>query len=374
MEESGLDFYELDGLQAVYDSEGGVHAQDEGDAEDEEPSALLERMTEWSEFHPHRDMTFAEYLAQEGVSAEEAAGAIGYVEGFNAADHRVIGVQSLAMQQRAEDEIEGDRVFHIKGGYLAFTRAMEAKARERGAAIYFGHKTTKMIWSHGRVYVLHENGESVEARAAVITLPLGVLQARDVVFEPAPEAILQQADRMRMGHVCRISLVFDGRFWAEQDRDLEKLSFLFPEGRRVHEGARFEVFWTPHPSLEPVMTAWVGGPAADAFAKMSAEEVAAIAVRDLAYALGREENEVQQRLRGHAMHDWTSDALARGAYSYVPAGAADASEKMTLPVEETLFFAGEHTDVTGHWGTVHGAIRSGVRAADQVVRALKIGK
>jgi hypothetical protein len=41
--------------------------------------------------------------------------------------------------------------------------------------------------------------------------------------------------------------------------------------------------------------------------------------------------------------------------------------KMATPSRETLFFAGEHTDVTGHWGTVHAAMRSGERAARQVM-------
>jgi monoamine oxidase len=50
----------------------------------------------------------------------------------------------------------------------------------------------------------------------------------------------------------------------------------------------------------------------------------------------------------------------------------DASAQMTQPVEQTLFFAGEHTEVTGHWGTVHGALRSGMRAAEQL-RAHAVG-
>ena len=40
---------------------------------------------------------------------------------------------------------------------------------------------------------------------------------------------------------------------------------------------------------------------------------------------------------------------------------------MTLPAADTLYFAGEHTDTTGHWGTVHGALRSGLRAARQLL-------
>jgi hypothetical protein len=30
---------------------------------------------------------------------------------------------------------------------------------------------------------------------------------------------------------------------------------------------------------------------------------------------------------------------------------------MAAPIDETLYFAGEHTAVSGHWGTVHGALQ-----------------
>jgi hypothetical protein len=40
---------------------------------------------------------------------------------------------------------------------------------------------------------------------------------------------------------------------------------------------------------------------------------------------------------------------------------------MRIPVEDTLFFAGEHTDVSGHWGTVHAALAAGGSVADQII-------
>jgi monoamine oxidase len=76
---------------------------------------------------------------------------------------------------------------------------------------------------------------------------------------------------------------------------------------------------------------------------------------------------LENRLMSWHAHDWHSDEYARGAYSYAPAGARDAAERITAPVDGRLFFAGEHTDVDGHWGTVHGALASGERAALQVV-------
>lgn len=79
------------------------------------------------------------------------------------------------------------------------------------------------------------------------------------------------------------------------------------------------------------------------------------------------ESEVRAQLVETYTHDWSHDPFACGAYSYIPAGALDAPTAMTQPEENTLFFAGEHTDVTAHWGTVHAALRSGLRAANQVL-------
>jgi monoamine oxidase len=66
-------------------------------------------------------------------------------------------------------------------------------------------------------------------------------------------------------------------------------------------------------------------------------------------------------------HDWHADPFARGAYSYVPIHALPARRTLAEPVEHTLYFAGEHTDLLGYGGTVHGAIASGRRAAKQIM-------
>jgi len=46
------------------------------------------------------------------------------------------------------------------------------------------------------------------------------------------------------------------------------------------------------------------------------------------------------------------------------------SWRCARPVANTLFFAGEATDIGGHNGTVHGAIASGRRAATEIAQAV----
>jgi monoamine oxidase len=89
-------------------------------------------------------------------------------------------------------------------------------------------------------------------------------------------------------------------------------------------------------------------------------------MRTLAATFGQSTGYLQERLVGGHFHDWNADQYARGAYSYAPAGALNASANIAEPVDRTLYFAGEHTNVSGHWGTVHGALQSGEAAAARI--------
>jgi monoamine oxidase len=70
-------------------------------------------------------------------------------------------------------------------------------------------------------------------------------------------------------------------------------------------------------------------------------------------------------------HDWQTDPFSLGAYSYGKVGCDGAQEALAEPLENTLYFAGEATDTTGNNGTVHGAIASGNRAAEQILEAIE---
>ena len=378
LSELGLPTYELTGNDVSYASNGSLYLEDDrdGDSSDDDgddPFALLERMTAWSEAHPTEDLSFREYLSREGIDPGLASVATSYVEGFNAAEASRISVRSLAVQQHAEDSINGDAVTHVAGGYSGLPHALAERFKRAGGELHTSAIVHSIDWSLDRVAVKLASGEIIHADRAVITLPLGVLQADAVRFTPLPAMVIDDAKRMAMGHVCRINLVFLSRWWAEiehpQHAALQQLSFLLPTERTGTDEAHFYVFWTGFPSLDPVLTAWSGGPAADRFAAMTDHEIAHIACGDLARIFGLSKEQVLDHLVSHHSHDWQRDRFAMGAYSWVPVGAVDASARMSVPVENTLFFAGEHTDTTGHWGTVHGALRSGLRAAQQVLQA-----
>ncbi|SDG04209.1 flavin monoamine oxidase family protein [Terriglobus roseus] len=371
LEDLNLETYELSGQDFNYDcSDDSLHPQDEGTHSDKDsPFNVLEQMTAWSDAHPMEDLAFDAWCERENIDPDVHSGARGYVEGFNAADASRISVRSLAIQQEAEDSIEGEALHHVKGGYHRLPKEIAARFTRLGGTLRLQSQVKSITWSRGSVDVQLHSDESLHADAAIITLPLGVLQSSSVAFSPAPADILQQANRMAMGPVVRMCLVFRNRWWAQLDhlqkKALQKLSFILPEEQR--SDLNFRVFWAGYPSLDPVLTAWAGGTSTEAFAAMTDEQIAEAACHDLSRIFGVPKQQILDELVTQHRHDWSSDPLFGGAYSWVPAGAVDASEKMTHPVEDTLFFAGEHTDTTGHWGTVHGALRSGIRAAQQLL-------
>jgi monoamine oxidase len=337
---------------------------------------VIADMMKWLDARPGCDMSFADYLVANPTDAASAAAAANYVEGFNAADRNRIGIASLAVQQRAEDGIDADRLFHVAEGYDAVMEFLAAQFLAAGGELALESPVRRIEWRRGSVQVGGGTGsETVHAARALISVPLGVLQANTIDFSPRPADILAQAERLAMGDVVRAVLLFRDRFWRYASapsipegirRKLPDLSFLFTPAEVP------PTWWTPNPGPTPMLTAWIGGTQATELRRSIAESGDPLALprrclATLARIFGLSFAELQNLLVSCHEHDWSADPYSRGAYSYVPAGALDAPARLCVPVEDTLYFAGEHTDVTGHWGTVHAAIGTGVRAAEQIL-------
>ena len=359
LKEAGLDTYELHGRQYSWDGEQ-VKPEEEDASEN-----VLEHLDDYPLQNPSQDASFADYLAGLHLPEEAAQQTIGYVEGFNAADASRISTQALAIQQRAEDEIQGDRLFHVRQGYSALTDYVRLQYGKAGGSLRLRHEVTGIQWGRKNVCTTASIGGektvSFNSRCVLVTVPLCVLQAGRPAIEPRPDT-LNEIERMAMGPVHRISLVFKHRFWAEPPYHAEELNFLFARE------ATPAVWWSAHPSESPVLTGWIGG---RRVTETPAADLLETTLGSLARIFNLSRHALNALLVSSHTHDWNSDPLSCGAYSYVCTGGVDASLNLSKPIDDTLFFAGEHTDVTGHWGTVHGALRSGIRAAEQILASLE---
>ena len=361
---------------AIYDCfERAVHVR-EGRPQEREDAWLLadrvlEDMQKAAEQGP--DQSFATFLEQSTHPEEGKRLAAAYVEGFNAAQKEVIGIASLAKDTKAANAIGGDDAFRILNGYDAVVNFLAAGVEDFGSVLRLNAVVQRIDWEPGLATVHFQSGianhaEIARARRVVITVPLGVLQAEAgmqgaIAFKPEPAELLEAARKLRFGAVMRVVMRFREPFWEEND-ELGDFGFL------LSQEEFFPTWWTPLPVRTSMITGWSAGPRAERLQGKSRREIVACALGDLARITGMDVPQVSRLLENASFHDWSDDPFARGAYSYVPAGALPAREKLAQPVLDTLFFAGEATELNGHGATVHGAIASGRRVAQQVLSAL----
>jgi len=345
--EAGLETYERTG-SFLRQTDTGLAPMDDWD--DDDPLEDLEKFA-------GPDCSFVDYLDRLGFRPEERQQELGYVEGFNAADAREVSAMALGFQQSAEDAIDGDRSWRIRGGYRRLTEYLRDRLEAAGGIIVLEAPVSVIKWRPDAVQVETEDGRVWYAGKIITTVPLAVLQAEIPRFEPAIPEIMQAAGMLRMGHACRFTMVFREPLWPAGMSFLMTLDSL-PS-----------VWWTAHPEENHSLTGWVGGPRSLALLTLSPDALKQRAIVAVAQALGVSEDRIIATLIAFHTYNWDADPYSRGAYSWVAVGGIDASDAICNPIAETLYFAGEHTDTTGHWGTVHAAFRSGLRAAEQILRA-----
>jgi monoamine oxidase len=315
-----------------------------------------------------KDLSFDDFLAQGpgGKSLARArAAARTFVQGFHAADPAELSTLALAPREAGEPSEEAIRTGRVIEGY---DRLAAWLARDLGDHLHLGTPVREIAWERGRAELALEDGSRIAARATVVTVPLGVLQAPPdepggIRFRPDPPRLRRTLGLLAMGPAIRLVLGFRELPWSDR-KDLGRLRFL-----QTRDEA-FRVWWTAYPLRLPVLVAWSGGPPAAAIERRSPQEIEAAALRALARQTGLSRQRITSRLAGIWRHDWTADPFSRGAYSYARVGGSEAAKALARPVERTLFFAGEAADEEARTGTVEGAIGTGLRAAKQVRRAL----
>jgi monoamine oxidase len=318
---------------------------------------------------------FVRQLRDPEISEEDKRAACSYVRGFHAAHPEEISVQSLREGIEAEEKIDGDSQFRLPQGYDRLVSTLEQNIDRKHSAIALKTTVTNVGWRSGAVEVeaRKADGSRVKAFAPqlLVTLPLGLLTAKRggdavVTFDPPLLSKTAALSKLRVGHVIRVTIVFRSRFWAEikaEGRTLSKMTFLFSRD------PVFPTWWTLTPLEAPVLTAWAPADAAERLSGLSDAEICEEAIQALARVLHVSLERCRTELVHAYTHNWQNDAYSRGAYSYVSVGGGDTQRELAAPVQNTLFFAGEATNFEGHHGTVYGAIVSGYRAAEEILKA-----
>jgi monoamine oxidase len=288
------------------------------------------------------DCSLADWLAVREFSPLAAHIADVRLAHSNCATPATLSVAELAYDLRHSDAGEGD--FHILGGYDQVLATIA-----EGLDIRLETPVTAIRWGADGVEVDTPRG-GYSARSAIVTLPLALLKAGAIDFSPPlPEAKRQAIGALAMAPAMKLHLRFNEPFW---DADLTFLTASAPVA----------VWWTIRPGV-PVLTGFLTGPRAE---RLAAYGEAGAIERGLAQLDALASGAASRLFVAGQLTDWAADPWARGGYSSTPPGAHGQRAQLAASAG-ALHFAGEATALDGNPATIHGALRSGERAAGVIV-------
>jgi len=321
------------------------------------------------------DQSFREFLehACGDLPQHTRIEAAAYVESFHACNASRISAHALAGWHRGDRDIQGHRGFRFPKGCEGLVQVLLAASKPDLLMVRLNTVVTEMAWSPGAVEVTAKSPEqqhaSIRADAAVITLPLGVLQAPPgtggaVCFRPELTEKAGALKQLEMGAAIRLVLCFRSCFWMDPKlvrSPMSDMSFLSsPE-------ELFPTWWSSVSAETATLTGWAGGVRAEQLSGLGSAAIVDRGLQVLHHVFAVPLETLRDLVQESFVHDWQSDPYCRGAYSYALVDGNEAARRLAAPVRNTLFFAGEATDCSGHNGTLHGAIASGQRAATELL-------
>jgi monoamine oxidase len=245
--------------------------------------------------------------------------------------------------------------YTLKGGYLDLFRPLITKLEGR---VILNSPVQSIDW-RGTPILRAEDGREWRARAVIVTASLLVLRNGLIAFDPVlPAEKIAAMRAIGMDGGMKIILKFHHRFWDERMYFLHTDGFL-PQYWAAGKGKS---------EASHVLTAFVGGARAEELATMQVDPVR-FALEELDELFGS--NLASRSFENGFVADWSADPYVRGLYSYPTKSTTEADRHaLARSLESRLFFAGEATDTEGHSGTVHGAMATGWRAAEEVIAVL----
>jgi len=244
----------------------------------------------------------------------------------------------------------GDYV--IAGGYQRLVSRLAS-----GLDIKLGAEVREISYNAAGVTV-QTSAKVLRGSHVIVTVPLGVLKAQTITFQPALPVGKQRAiQNLGVGIVEKVVLAFDEPFWRKspnQPRSIFHVSAVQGD---------FPAFVDASSTAgRPVLVAFLTGDQAQQLAEDPEATVArATEILHMIFT-----DEYQDPAAVHVT-TWGTDEFSLGSYSTVSlTTSAGDYDDLLAPVAGRLLFAGEAT-YRERAGFVEGAIGSGIREARRIL-------
>jgi polyamine oxidase len=222
--------------------------------------------------------------------------------------------------------------------------------------------TTVTSVSRQRNSVQVRAGEhTFEGPAAIVTVPLGVLKAASITFDPPlPEGHTHAVNALGFGVLSKSYFRLQQRTWDTENSFYEYLSSGPDKG--PDKGLWAQWFTLPA-AAGPIVLAFNPGSRGRSVESTPPADLLTGALPVARQLFGTDVVEVRSS-------SWTTDPFALGSYSFhAPGSGLDDRRRLQEPIGDRLYLAGEAVGADNP-ATVHGALLSGRHAAAELMQRL----
>jgi monoamine oxidase len=255
-----------------------------------------------------------------------------------------------------------NRLFSTAGGaqdsrFVGGSQLISIKmARHLGHRVLLGHPVREIVQTRSGVRVVAD-GLSVSAKRVIVTGPPSIT----ALIRYAPELPFMRAQltqRYPQGTVIKCEAVYDRPFWRDDGLTGQAVSLTGP--------VKVTFDNSPPDGRPGVLLGFIEGAEARHWGQRSARERRAAVLRNLVTYFGKK----AAHPRSWIEMNWSKEAWTRGCYvGFTPPGVLlDYGPSIREPAGR-IHWAGAETSI--YWnGYMDGAVRSGKRAAKEVLAAL----
>lgn len=272
------------------------------------------------------------------------------------AEVSLLGALFLIHANNGIEDMGNVRNGHQQDRVVGGTQSIAIAVRERlGAAVRLDSPVREITWRANGVRA-SANRVTVTARRAIVAVPQW-LSERIWWDPPLPRERAQLIQRVPTGQMYKIHLVYPTPFWRADGLTGQTLDVDSPFPLTLDACGP-----TPPPGILCVLTA---GPHATEVARLLPEQRRSAVVEAMTRRFGPRATEVADYIE----QDWTAENWTRGAMiTHFPPGVLTTFGPALRAPVGPLHWAGTETATIMH-GTIDGAIRSGERAAAEVLAA-----
>jgi monoamine oxidase len=301
------------------------------------------------------DISLADYLAERGWDGDTVAMADALLGQAAYAKLESLSCFDLLRELHFDHSGQGDA--RIKEGHSALLAWYS-----RDLMIRLGTPVRQVAWGDSGATVF-AGAETFRAKKCIITAPVSVLQSGAISFDPPLDEDKQRAIlAFSTEPTTKLIYRFQEPLWEDSMTAMAHSGLI---ARWTTPG-----FGREEAASAPVIVGQVTAERARQIDALDEHLVMADGLYELGRLLGVSLEEMRDQCVAFKRISWATDRYAQGGCAHVPPGAAEARVVLARPCGGTLFFAGEATAHDTNPQTVHGALESGLRAAQECLAQL----